>query len=80
MILLVLIVSVLFVSTGLWTIDYGRNLPTGDQDVNRDQSFFNEFLYGPPGYERVRALVVGVVLIVMGVFGIVYAFLSLILR
>jgi len=76
----VLIISLLFVSAGMWTFEYGRSLPTADENICRNQSLFSEFLYGPPGYERIRSQVGGVVLILIGVLGIVWAFFSLVLK
>ncbi len=68
--------SCVLISTGLWLFDHGRDLPTAEEDAKRDRSFFEEFLDGPPGFARVKALVGGVVLVIMGVFGIGYAFVS----
>ena len=71
-----LIVSIAFVFCGLLLINYGRGLPAWREDTDRDDSFLYEFLYGPPGYNRVRAILGGAGLTVGGVIGIILAIVA----
>ncbi len=61
------ILAIMLIGAGTQLFKYGQGLPTGEEDRDRDTSFLYEFLYGPPGSERVRALLGGVVLVVMGI-------------
>ena len=72
-----LFLSVILVVAGVMLFNYGRKLPTGEEDINRDSSFVFELLYGPPGYERARGLVGGVVLVAMGAILLAYTLLSI---
>ncbi len=60
--------AIVLIGAGILLFKHGQSLPTGDEDRDRNYSFLYEFLCGPPGYERARALVGGVVLVAMGLF------------
>ena len=50
---------------GIGFLMHGRTLPNWkeEEERGRDSSFFYEFLYGPPGYNRFRAIGGGIGLI-----------------
>lgn len=62
-----ILLAIILVGWGILFFKHGRSEPTADEDTGRDDSFLYEFLYGPAGYERVRGLVGGSVLITMGI-------------
>lgn len=68
-----ILLAMILVVAGILLFKHGQSLPTGEEDTNRDDSFLYEFLYGPPGTERVKALVGGVALIFVAVLLIVGA-------
>ena len=76
MVILGLFFSLIIAACGFLLFKHGLRLPTGDEESDRNDSFLYEFLNGPPGYERVRAVVGGIVLIIIGVFGIGYSLLN----
>lgn len=61
-----LLLALFLVVGGILLFKHGISLPTAEEDKDRDYSFINEFLNGPPGYGRARGLVGGIVLIIMG--------------
>ena len=65
----------MLVGGGILLFKQGQSEPTADEDTGRDEGFLYEFLYGPAGYERVRGLVGGVVLIIMGIAIVVFTLL-----
>ncbi len=62
----------MLVGGGILLFKHGQNEPPAEEDRDRDDSFLHEFLYGPAGHERVRGLVGGIVLILMGIGVVTY--------
>ena len=72
-----ILLAMILVGAGILLFKHGQSLPTAEEESGRDNSFLYEFLFGPPGYKRVRALVGGVALMFAGVLviaGALFAF------
>lgn len=59
------VVSTLMIVVGVGFLMHGRTLPTWkeEEEKGRDDSFFYEFLYGPPGSSRSKSIGGGIGLI-----------------
>ena len=62
-----ILLAIILVGGGILLFKHGQSEPTADEDRDRNDSFLYEFLYGPAGYERVRGVVGGIILIMMGI-------------
>lgn len=72
MVVFQILLAIMLVGGGVLLFKHGQSEPTAEEDRDRDDSFLDEFLYGPVGYERVRGLVGGIVLILMGIGVVTY--------
>lgn len=73
-----LFVCLLLIGGGVMLLMHGRTVPTWQEEEKegRDNSFLHEFLYGPPGYGRVRAIGGGIVLTAGGVVGLIVSIIA----
>lgn len=65
--------AIVLMIAGILLFKHGQCEPTAEEDTSRDHSFFHEFLYGPTGYERIRGLIGGIVLMIAGVGLLLYS-------
>jgi hypothetical protein len=62
---------------GITVLLFSRTLNTVEEDKWKDGVWFREIIYGPPGLRRAMAAMSGIILIIVGVIGSVWAaFLS----
>jgi hypothetical protein len=73
------VIAILVVIGGVIIFRHGMTLPTWQEEeaAGRDDGFFYEVLFGPPGYKRSRSVGGGLALIVGGLIILISAIIGI---
>ena len=65
--------SIIILLLGIVLLFVGRTMKTHAEEEWKAESWWREAIYGPPGYYRASSIILGIVFMVTGGLGVVYA-------
>ena len=65
--------SIIILILGIVHFLVGRTMKTHAEEEWKEEYWWRELIYGPPGYYRASSIVLGIVFMVTGGIGVVYA-------